>query len=165
MTMVMAKPRPEHGFLEKMVGSWDVTSDMSNGTPWVENVRSLQGLWIIAEGTGMMPKGEGSGEEGGEGEPATTMLTLGFDAAKSKYVGTWFGSMMDNLWVYEGEVEPDGRTLSLYTIGPSMSGEGLADYREQITFLSDDHRTFNSSAKQPDGSWKQFMEAHYRRRN
>lgn len=156
MTMVMAKPRAEHGFLEKMVGSWDVTSDMSGEKPWVENVRSLQGIWIIAEGSGEMP-----GEEGG---PATTMLTLGFDAAKGKYVGTWFGSMMDNLWVYEGEVEPDGRTLSLYTVGPSMSGEGMADYREQITFLSDDHRTFNSSAKQPDGSWKQFMEAHYRRR-
>lgn len=156
MTMVMAKPRAEHGFLEKMVGSWDVTSDMSGEKPWVENVRSLQGIWIIAEGSGEMP-----GEEGG---PATTMLTLGFDAAKGKYVGTWFGSMMDNLWVYEGEVEPDGKTLSLYTVGPSMSGEGMADYREQITFLSDDHRTFNSSAKQPDGSWKQFMEAHYRRR-
>lgn len=156
MTMVMAKPRAEHGFLEKMVGSWDVTSDMSGEKPWVENVRSLQGIWIIAEGSGEMP-----GDEGG---PATTMLTLGFDAAKGKYVGTWFGSMMDNLWVYEGEVEPDGRTLSLYTVGPSMSGEGMADYREQITFLSDDHRTFNSSAKQPDGSWKQFMEAHYRKR-
>lgn len=160
MTMVMAKPRPEHGFLEKMIGTWDVTSEMSGETPWVENVRSLQGIWIVAEGTGMMPKGD-SGEGG---EPATTMLTLGYDAAKGKYVGTWLGSMMDYLWVYEGEVEPDGKTLSLYTIGPKMSGEGMADYREQVTFLSDDHRTFTSSAKQPDGSWKQFMEAHYRRR-
>lgn len=155
MTMVMAKPRAEHGFIEKMVGSWDVTSEMSGDNPWVENVRSLQGLWIVAEGSGDMPDGEG---------PATTMLTLGFDAAKGKYVGTWLGSMMDYLWVYDGEVEPDGKTLSLYTIGPSMSGEGMADYRERITFVSDDHRTFTSSAKQPDGSWKQFMEAHYHRR-
>jgi hypothetical protein len=155
MTMVMAKPRAEHGFLEKMVGSWDVTSDMSGDNPWVENVRSLQGLWIVAEGSGDMPGGEG---------PATTMLTLGFDAAKGKYVGTWLGSMMDYLWVYEGEVEPDGRTLSLYTIGPSMAGEGMADYRERITFVTDEHRSFTSSAKQPDGSWKQFMEAHYHRK-
>ncbi|WJH42273.1 DUF1579 domain-containing protein [Aliirhizobium terrae] len=154
--MVMAKPRAEHGFLEKMVGSWDVTSDMSAGIPWVEEVRSLQGIWIVAEGSGDMPGGEG---------PATTMLTLGFDAAKGKYVGTWLGSMMDYLWVYEGEVEPDGKTLSLYTIGPSMSGEGMADYRERVTFLSDDHRTFTSAAKQPDGSWKQFMEAHYHRKS
>ncbi len=160
MTMVMAKPRPEHGFLQKLVGTWDVTSEMSGETPWVETVRSLHGIWFIAEGTGDMPSGDG-GEGGGA---ATTMLTLGFDAAKGKYVGTWLGSMMDNLWVYEGDVEPDGKTLNLYTIGPSMSGEGMADYREQIIFLTDDHRIFNSSARQPDGSWKQFMEAHYRRK-
>lgn len=87
MTMVMAKPCPEHGFLQKLVGTWDVTSEMSGETPWVETVRSLHGIWFIAEGTGDMPKGDG-GEGGG---PATTMLTLGFDAAKRKYVGTWLG--------------------------------------------------------------------------
>lgn len=157
--MEMAKPRAEHGFLQRMVGSWDVTSEMSADIPWIETVRSLHGLWIVAEGNGDMPK-----EDGSRGDPATTMLTLGFDAGKGKYVGTWFGSMMDNLWVYEGEVEPGGQVLSLYTTGPSMSGEGMADYREQITFLSEDHRTFTSAARQPDGSWKQFMEAHYRRR-
>jgi hypothetical protein len=155
MTMIMAKPRAEHAFLERLVGTWDVTSEMSGDTPSVETVRSLSGIWVIAEGRGDMPGGGG---------PATTVLTLGFDATKDRYVGTWLGSMMDNLWVYDGEVEPDGRTLSLYTTGPSMSGEGLADYREQITFLTDDHRTFTSSAKQPDGTWKYFMEAHYHRK-
>ncbi|MGE7368497.1 DUF1579 domain-containing protein [Neorhizobium sp. NPDC001467] len=153
--MVMAKPTREHAFLEKLVGIWDVTSDMDAETPWVETVRSLSGIWVIAEGKGDMPGGEG---------PATTLLTLGFDAAKGRYVGTWLGSMMDNLWVYDGEVEPDGKTLSLYTTGPSMSGEGDADYREQITLLSDSHRIFTSSARQPDSSWKQFMRAEYRRR-
>ena len=54
--------------------------------------------------------------------------------------------------------------LDLYTTGPDFNGEGLADYREQIIFVDADHRTFVSSAKQPDGSWKQFMEAHYARR-
>jgi hypothetical protein len=156
MTMVMAKPRPEHGFLQRLIGTWDVTSpDMENAPPWVETVRSLHGIWFVGEGNGDMP---------GEGGAATTVLTLGFDANRDKYIGTWIGSMMDHLWVYEGEVEPDGNTLSLYTIGPSMSGEGMADYRERITFVSADHRIFTSSTKQPDGSWKQFMEAHYRRR-
>jgi hypothetical protein len=156
MTMVMAKPRVEHGFLERLVGTWDVTSEMSGGKPWVEVVRSLHGIWVVAEGNGDMPDGDGA---------ATTVLTLGFDAAKGKYVGTWLGSMMDYLWVYEGEAAPDGKTLNLYATGPSMHGEGMADYREQIIFLSDDHRIFNSSAKQPDGSWKQFMEAHYHRKS
>ena len=99
------------------------------------------------------------------GGPATTILTLGFSGEKNKYIGSWIGSMMDHMWVYEGDVEPDGRTLNLYTRGPTMSGEGMADYREQIVFLENDHRVFNSSVKEPDGSWKQFMEAHYRRKS
>ena len=68
------------------------------------------------------------------------------------------------MWVYEGELEASGNVLSLYTTGPACEGEGLDDYREQITFIDADHRTFTSSAKQPDGSWKQLMEAHYARR-
>jgi len=39
----------------------------------------------------------------------------------------------------------------------------MGDYREQITFTDNDHRTFTSSAKQSDGSWKQFMQADYQR--
>jgi hypothetical protein len=155
MSMEMAKVREEHGFLEKLLGTWDVTSEMSANETWIETVRSLQGIWYVAEGSGNMPDGGG---------PATTILTLGFSAEKNKYIGSWIGSMMDHMWVYEGDVEPDGKTLSLYTQGPKMSGEGMADYREQIVFLDDDNRVFNSSVKEADGSWRQFMEARYSRK-
>jgi hypothetical protein len=58
-----------------------------------------------------------------------------------------------------------GDVLNLYTTGPDFENEGkLADYREQIVFTDHDHRIFNSSARQPDGSWKQFMEARYTRK-
>ncbi|MFB9951454.1 DUF1579 domain-containing protein [Rhizobium puerariae] len=155
--MELAKPGAEHGFLEKLLGTWDVTSTgMGNDEKWVEVVRSLHGIWFVAEGNGEMPDGSG---------PATTVLTLGYDPARGKYVGSWIGSMMAHLWVYEGEVSADGTTLSLYTTGPDFAEEGkLADYREQIVFRDADHRIFNSSARQPDGSWKQFMEAQYARR-
>ena len=153
--MKTAEVRKEHAFLERMVGDWDVTSsDMTNGRPWVETVRSLHGIWFVAEGNG----------EVFDGRQATTVLTLGFDPAKDRYVGSWIGSMMDYMWVYEGEVEPDGKALSLYTTGPDFEAGGMADYREQIALLDDDVRTFTSSVKQPDGSWKQFMEARYERR-
>ncbi len=154
MAMPMARPRTEHDFLERLVGTWDVTSDMTGDRPWVEVVRSLHGIWYLAEASGAVP---GGGQ-------ATTVLSLGFDAGKGRYVGTWLGSMMDYLWFYEGEVEPDGRTLSLYTTGPACAGEGMADYREQITLLDDDVRVFRSSIRQPDGSWRPFMQADYRRR-
>lgn len=153
--MKTAEVLKEHGFLEKMVGRWTVTSsDMAGQKPWEEEVRSLQGIWFVAEGNGEMT----------DGKQATTMLTLGYDPSKGKYVGSWIGSMMDYMWTYEGEVEPSGNVLSLYTKGPAFDGSGLADYREQITFVDDDVRTFTSSAREPDGSWKQFMEARYTRK-
>lgn len=157
MEMELAKPQVEHGFLERMVGIWEVSSaDMGNDEKWVEVVRSLHGIWFVAEGNGNMPQGGGA---------ATTMLTLGYDPAKGKYVGSWIGSMMAYLWVYEGEVSADGTTLSLYTTGPDFAEPGkTGEYREQIIFKDDDHRIFNSSAKQPDGTWKQFMEAQYTRK-
>nr|CAD6421886.1 hypothetical protein REQ54_02287 [Rhizobium sp. Q54] len=155
MGMEMAKPQAEHGFLQKLVGTWEVTAkDMADAGAWTETVRSLHGLWFVAEGNGEMPGGGA----------ATTVLTLGYDPAKGKYVGSWIGSMMTHMWVYEGEVSADGSTLSLYTTGPDFENpEKTGEYREQIIFTDDDHRIFNSSARQPDGSWKQFMEAHYRR--
>nr|WP_117191010.1 DUF1579 domain-containing protein [Rhizobium terrae] len=155
--MEMPKPQAEHGFLERMVGTWEVTStSMDNAETWTEVCRSLNGIWFVAEGNGEMPGGGG---------PATTMLTLGYDPAKGKYVGSWLGTMMTYLWVYEGELSADGNTLSLYTTGPDFAEEGkMGDYREQITFTDIDHRTFTSSARQPDGSWKQFMQADYARK-
>lgn len=154
--MEMAKPQAEHGFLEKLVGTWEVTAkEMGEGEVWTEVVRSLHGLWFIAEGSGRMP---GGGD-------ATTVMTLGYDPDRSRYVGTWIGSMMNHLWVYEGEVSADGTTLSLYASGPDFENPGkTGEYREQIVIQDEDHRIFNSSARQPDGHWKQFMEVHYSRK-
>lgn len=153
--MKTAEVLKEHAFLERMVGHWTVTaSDMTGEKPWEETVRSLQGIWFVAEGAGEMS----------DGKKATTILTLGYDPSKSKYVGSWIGSMMDYMWTYEGEVEPSGDVLSLYTKGPAFEGSGLADYREQITFVTDDVRTFTSSTREADGVWKQFMEARYTRK-
>jgi hypothetical protein len=155
--MEPAKAIEEQRFLEKLVGTWNVTSDdMKENGQWTEVVRSLHGAWFVAEGNGQMPDGSGA---------ATTVLTLGYSPSKGKYVGTWIGSMMDHMWVYEGEVSPDGKVLSLYTRGPDcMGGSGEQDYREQIAFIDDDTRTFASAAKQADGSWKQLMEARYARK-
>jgi hypothetical protein len=153
--MKTAEVLKEHAFLERMVGHWTVAaSDMTGDKPWDETVRSLQGIWFVAEGAGEMS----------DGKQATTILTLGYDPSKGKYVGSWIGSMMDYMWIYEGEIEPSGNVLSLYTRGPAFEGDDLADYREQIAFLDDNVRTFTSSAKQPDGTWKQFMEVKYTRK-
>jgi hypothetical protein len=155
--MQPAKALEEDRFLEKLVGVWNVTSDdMGGGQQWTEIVRSLHGTWVVAEGNGQMPDGSGA---------ATTVLTLGYSPSKGRYIGTWIGSMMDHMWIYDGEVSPDGRVLSLHTRGPDcQGGSGEQDYREQIAFIDDDNRTFTSFVKQADGSWHRLMEARYARK-
>lgn len=180
--MNSAEPRAEHTWLSRLVGEWSFEAEAlgapgqppmkSEGT---ETVRSLGDLWFVAEGEGRMP----------DGTPIRTMMTLGYDPAKDRYVGTWIGSMMTHMWVYRGSVDESGRVLTLDTEGPAMpstaetagmsdvpdppSGStpdpasGTARYRDVIEFESDDRRLLRSLALTSAGEWQEFMVARYRR--
>lgn len=156
------QPQKEHQWLQKLVGEWtyeieammepDQPSVKSTGT---ETVRSLGGLWVLAEGQGEMP---GCGA-------ATTLMTLGYDPQKQRYVGTWIGSMMTYLWVYDGELDAGETVLTLNSDGPVMTGEEkLGKYKDAIEFKSNDHRVLTSHMLRDDGQWQHFMTAHYWRK-
>ena len=159
--MENAQPQDQHRWLQKLVGQWTSEAEMptegqsadkSRGT---ENVRTLGDLWVLCEGTGEMPGGG----------TATMLMTLGYDPAKRRFVGTWVGSMMTHMWVYEGTLDASQRILTLESEGPSMAGDGkMAKYRDIIEFKSDDHRTLTSHMLGQDGKWQPFMTAHYRRK-
>jgi hypothetical protein len=98
------------------------------------------------------------------GGMATTLMTLGYDPQKQRYVGTWVGSMMTHLWVYDGYLDPEEKVLMLNAEGPSWAEEGkLAKYKDVIEIQSEDHRVLRSHMLGDDGQWHQFMTAHYRR--
>jgi hypothetical protein len=64
------------------------------------------------------------------------VITLGFDPKRNRYVGTWIGSMMNHLWVYDGELDANKRVLTLNAEGPSFSGDGtMAKYQDIIEFV------------------------------
>jgi len=160
--MMKAEPQKEHQWLHTLLGEWtsEAEATMEPGKPpetfkGTESVRSLGGLWILAEGQGEMPGGGA----------ATTMMTLGYDPQRQRFVGTWIGSMMTNLWVYDGGLDATERVLTLDAEGPDMAGEGkTAKYRDVIEFETDDHRVLTSHMLGDDGTWRQFMTAHYRRK-
>src|SRR5262245_54079441 len=109
------EPQREHQWLQRLVGEWacEMEAVMEPGKPTersrgTESVRSLGGLWVVGEGRGEMPGGG----------TATTMLTLGFDPQRGRYVGTWIGSMMGHLWVYDGSLDPAEKVLTLNAEGP-----------------------------------------------
>lgn len=150
------EPQQEHRWLEQLLGEWTVTADMApDSGAWVERVRSLHGLWVVAEGEGEMPGGGA----------ATTLMTLGYDPRRQCYVGTWVGSMMTHMWVYEGHLDSSGKALTLDCEGEDFEQPGrMARYQDIITMKSPDHRLLTARMQAADGSWKQIMQAEYRRR-
>jgi hypothetical protein len=159
---MMTEPQKEHQWLQKLVGEWtyETEATMEPGKPpekftGTESVRSLGGLWILVEGQGEMPGGGA----------ATTLMTLGYDPQRKRYVGTFIGSMMTHLWVYDGALDAAERVLTLDTEGPDMAAEGkMAKYKDVIEFKSDDHRVLSSHMLGDDGKWHEVMTTHYRRK-
>ena len=158
-----AKPQKEHEWLHKLVGEWSFGGECGMGpdqppmkSTGTETVRSLGGLWTIGEGKGEMPGGG----------PMTSIMTLGYDPQKERFVGSFIASMMTHLWPYEGTLDPSGKVLTLDSEGPSFTGDGrTVKYQDIIEWKSDDHRTLSSRAKGDDGKWGPFfMTAHYRRK-
>jgi hypothetical protein len=160
MAEMKTEPQSEHQWLQKFVGEWTYETEASMGpdTPTekctgAETARSLGGLWIVGEGTGEMPGGGA----------ASTVVTVGYNPQTKRFVGTWVGSMMTHLWVYDGWIE--GNSLVLESEGPDFVTEGkTAKYRDVTTFEGDDHRSMTSYAQTEDGEWKAFMTVHYQRR-
>jgi hypothetical protein len=151
---------PEHEWLQTLVGSWTFETNWKTapGEPdghatGTEVVRAIGDAWIVGEARTAMP--------GGDIEQ--TAITLGYDTNLSQFVGTFVGSMMTYLWVYEGSLDKSRRVLTLRTKGPSLSGDGLADYRDIIEIVSPHERVMTGNAQGPDGTWTRLMEMRYTR--
>jgi hypothetical protein len=159
-----AAPTEQHLWLQQFLGDWtsEMEASMGPGQPPVktrgtETARMLGGLWLVADGVSRMP----------DGEEGLMLLTLGFDPARGKFVGSWVGSMIAYQWVYEGELDADRRVLTLSCRGPAMEDNGqsgrLANYRDIHEIIDAGHRTLRSQYEGADGQWTEFMVVHYRR--
>lgn len=159
--MMIPEPSKQHLWLQKFLGHWTFESESAcqPGEPPMkssgsETVRAIGPFWIQAEGHGTMP---GGGD-------ATMILTIGYNPQRDRFVGTWIGSMMSHLWIYDGILDPAGRILTLESEGPSFEDPTkTAKYRDVFEFHSDTHRTLTSQGLDPDGQWHTFMTAHYHR--
>lgn len=160
--MDFPKPQAEHQWLEQLIGEWSYEHECSPGpdqppmkATGTETVRAIGQLWVQGEGRSEMP----------DGDLMTSIITLGFDPKQGRFVGTWIGSPMTKLWVYDGELDRAKKKLSLYAMGPDFGGgPEEVKFCDAIEILSPDHRTLTSSIQGKDGKWTQFMTAHYRRK-
>lgn len=158
---MQAEPQHEHDWLKQFVGEWTYESDCSMGPgkpretfTGSQSNRIIGGLWLVGEGQCEMPGG-GIG---------TMLLTIGYDQQKGRYVGSWIGSMMSILWVYDGSIDETGTILTLESEGPSFAGDGTtAKYRDIVAVTGEGAYRFSSELLGPDGNWTEFMTAQYRR--
>ena len=158
--MMPPEPQKQHQWLTNLVGKWTFETECIMGPDQPpskfggrEVVRSLGGLWMLAEGETDMPGG-GTGQ---------TIMTLGYDPQSQRCVGTFIASMMTHLWLYSGVFDADEKVLTLDSEGPNFTGTGMAAYQDIITLVDDDHRILTSQYRTEDGQWHQFMTGHYRR--
>lgn len=157
--MEMPKPAKEHEWLRRLVGEWTYEGEMNLGpeqhrSSGTETIRAFGDLWTIGDMTGQMP---------GSGKTSKSIIALGYDQAKKRFVGTFISDMMDSLWVYDGAL--NGDVLTLDCKGPSFKGDGsLQDYQDVVEIRSDDEYVLWSQVKGDDGSWTRFMTMTFRRK-
>ena len=114
-----------------------------------ESVRKIGDLWVVGEWDGMMP---------GCDVNMKSIITLGYDPMKNRFVGSFIASVMTHMWLYDGSLDSATRTLTLDTVGPSFDDPNvMAKYQDVVRFIDDDHRTLTSRLQNNDGSWMEFM--------
>lgn len=159
---MFSKPQSQHQWFDDLIGEWEFTHEciMGPDSPPTKaagklTARSLGGLWVILEGCG----------DSSDSGAWSSIMTLGFDTIKNRYVGTFIGSMMSNLWVYDGTMSDCGKELRLEVEGPAFDGSGMAKYRDIVEIVDRDHWNLKSQILVDDKHWQQFMMGEHRRVN
>jgi hypothetical protein len=157
----LPKPTKEHELLGQFSGEWDATAETvpRPGQPamkcqGVESAKMLGGFWLIGRNEATMM-----------GAPVSSVLSIGFDPASKKYVGTFVCSMDSNFWKYEGTMEESGKKLTLETEGPSpLDPKKRAKFQEVLELKDKDNKAFTSYIQGDDGKWVKMVTVDYRRK-
>jgi hypothetical protein len=144
----------EHQWLKQLEGEWITSSEMILGPDQppmkgsgTDSSRMLGDHWSISEMKTTVA-----------GTTVTGIMTIGWDAAKKKFIGTWIDSMTDKMWHYEGTLDAAGKKLSLHAQGPSMTDPTKnSNYIDAIEIVDKDTRILTSSIEVEGKGWTTFQ--------
>lgn len=163
MDMTPPPQTKEHKWLQQMVGTWNFesvgpdfpTEDGEEMAPMngVEVVEAIGDYWVVMTGKAA----------GGPMPGSMAVLTAGYDHELGKFVGTWIGSPMTKLYVYECTFDESENTLIMSSEGPAWTGDGTAQYRDCMKVIDNNTREFYSVYQEDDGNWKEFMRLRFTR--
>ncbi|MEP3482749.1 MAG: DUF1579 domain-containing protein [Fuerstiella sp.] len=147
----ISDPAIGHQFLKMFVGSWVAESKctMAPGAEPIDCQSKIQGkmlgeFWV-----------QNTMESSIGGTRFTAVHTVGYDAAKKKYVATWIDSTSDLMWKYDGTLT--GNKLVFEAEGPDFMNPGLTKkFRDTYDFAADGKLRLKSESF-GNGKWTAFM--------
>jgi hypothetical protein len=155
--MAVSAPSEEHGFLERMEGTWKAKTSF-----WMDPTQSPQ----VSEGTmtGKMILGGRFLQSNYEGNTPwgefAGMALDGFDRIRNVYTGLWMDSMGTIMMLFEGECSGNVRTMICeYTDPTGKPGKMKA----VTTIVSENEFKYESYATAPNGDTFKNMEVVYTR--
>ena len=158
--MMGTKPLKEHEWLNKLVGEWKTEAEMVMGpdkpkatSQGTESVKNLGGLIALGHGKAKMPNGD----------PFEMYSALGYDVTFKEYRSCNIMSVSSHIWNYRGKLSSDGKTMTLDCVGPSMTSDGTANYRDVIEIQDANHRTLTSYWEGENGKYEEMMKVRYTR--
>ncbi len=148
---------PEFARLGKDVGEWDAEITITpqpGAAPQASKGRLsgrliCGGRWLVTDFKNHTTGFEGHG-------------LYGYNAASSRYVGTWVDDMRTNLYVGEGQWDESAATMTYAWKATMPNGQAMT-WRETSQLVSADEQLFRVLFPLPDGSDFEMMRAVYRR--
>jgi len=140
----------EHRWLQRLVGDWKWEMSGADGQTYTgtSRVRPLGELWIQEE----MEMGDDQ-----------SVLTLGYDRKKRRFVGTFLNTLGEHLWIYDGVLDEKGSRLLLESEGPDMQDpDKRGRYRDVVEIVGDDEHLLRSELWK-NGEWVEHMRMRFRR--
>ena len=156
-----ASPNDNHKVLNPLVGTWshvvkwwmtpDSQPETSKGTSEIKWLMSGRYLQHAVKGTSM-------------GQPFEGMSLTGFDNGKQAYQTIWMDNMGTGMMIGEGTYDPSKKTLTDqgHFTDPMI---GQRSYRGVVTFIDDDHYSYEMYVADKNGNEFRMMEIMYTRTN
>lgn len=129
-------------WLKQFEGTW------STANSGIMKSRAVGKLWIVNEFSWQA------------GPDFTAIQSIGYDANKKQFTGSWIDSTSSYKWHYTGSLDATGRVLTLAAEGPDFANpEKLKRYQDIYEFKSENEIVSSSKILNDKGEWKTFQTA------
>ncbi len=151
---------PEHLFLAKKVGVWDMEceyfisqTDEPVRAKGVDIVRALGPYWVLAEAKFELP-----------GLTIEGQATTGYDPVAKRYRSTWIDSATPFLYTFEGSYQQERDLLELEGLNLDPQSGRPARYRSRELFGTPNDRLFELLVESSPGMETPILRYQYTRR-